>query len=334
MPARALRSSNPKGRRSEAQRGQYRVTQTNFNHKGNLMSCRHIAIVIASFAALNAAHAEDTAAAPAAPAAASWTGHADLVSRYVLRGITSTYGPGAPAGNAGADAPESDKAALQWGLDWSGPSGFYAGYFGSTVNYSYKRLGQSYADRSIADFQSNKSIENDLYGGYAGKAGDFSYNAGLTGYVYINGAHADALETKFTLGYGAFTAGAQTLLRDVVWGNKGDTYWTLNYVQPIAYDFTLTTSLGFYTYKREGKYMGSVDTATGLACGAGQGFIVNGCFAGNGPVSNGFRHLVVGLTRPLGASGLTLGVQGILGGDNRFGVKQKNQLLATLSYGF
>jgi uncharacterized protein (TIGR02001 family) len=297
--------------------------------RGNLMSCRHIAIAIASFAALNAAHAEDTAAA-----AASWTGHADLVSRYVLRGITSTYGPGAPAGNAGADAPESDKAALQWGLDWSDPSGFYAGYFGSTVNYSYKRLGQSYADRSIADFQSKKSIENDLYGGYAGKAGDFSYNAGLTGYVYINGAHADALETKFTLGYGAFTAGAQTLLRDVVWGNKGDTYWTLNYVQPIAYDFTLTTSLGFYTYKREGKYMGSVDTATGLACGAGQGFIVNGCFAGNGPVSNGFRHLVVGVTRPLGASGLTLGVQGILGGDNRFGVKQKNQLLATLSYGF
>jgi len=295
------------------------------------MHYRHtaIAVAFACCAAMNAAHAEDTPAA-----APSLTGHADLVSRYVLRGITSTYGPGAAMGNAGADAPESDRAALQWGLDWSHPSGFYAGYFGSTINYSYKRLGQSYEDRSILDFQSDKSIENDLYGGYAGKLGDVAYNAGLTGYVYLNGKYANALETKFTLGYGAFTLGAQTLLRDVVWGNKGDTYWTLNYVQPLAYDVTFTTSLGFYTYHREGKFLGSVDTRTGLACGAGQGFIVNGCFAGNGPVSNGFRHLIVGVTRPIGATGLTGGIQGIVGGDNRFGVRQKNQLLATLSYGF
>lgn len=296
------------------------------------MTCRllakSVAIAIASLAALPLAHAEDAAPAP------SWTGHVDLVSRYVLRGVTSTYGPGAPAGNAGADAPESDKAALQWGADWTDPSGWYAGYFGSTINYSYKRLGESYADRGITDFQSKKSVENDLYGGYTGKVGEFSYNLGLTGYVYINGKHANAFETKVSVGYGPFTAGAQTLLRDVVWGNKGDTYWTLNYAQPTVWDMTLTASLGFYSYKREGKYMGSVDTRTGRACGINQGFIVNGCFDGNGPESNSFRHLVVGVTKPLGSTGLTLGVQGIVGGDNRFGVKQKNQLLATLSYGF
>ena len=272
--------------------------------------------------------------APAAPAAPSWTGHVDVVSKYVLRGITSTYGPGAPLGNVNADGPESDKPALQWGADWSHPSGFYLGYFGSTINYSYKALGDSYGDRTILNFQSKKSIENDIYGGYAGKAGDFSYNAGLTGYVYFNGANANALETKLSAGYGPFTVGAQTLLSDVVWGNKGDTYWTANYSTALPYEFTFTTSLGYYSYKKQGKFLGSVDTAAGLACPAGQAFFTNGCLPGSGPISSGFRHLVVGVTRPIGASGLTVGVQGIIGGDNRFGVKQKNQVLATLAYGF
>ena len=291
------------------------------------MSYRHIAIAAACLAALQTGYAAEEAGP-------TTTAHVDLVSRYVLRGITSTYGPGDPLGNAGADAPESEKAALQWGVDWTHPSGVYVGYFASTINYSYKRLGESYRDRSIVDFQTRKSIENDLYAGYVGKAGDLSYNLGLTGYVYFNGKNANAFETKATVTYGDFTLGAQTLLKDVVWGNKGDTYWTLNYVKPLPYDLTLTTSLGFYSYKREGKFLGSRDTLSGAACGANEGFIVNGCFPANGPVSNGFRHLVIGFTQPIGATGLTWGVQGILGGDNRYGVKQKNQLLATLSYGF
>ncbi|MFP5391599.1 MAG: TorF family putative porin [Gammaproteobacteria bacterium] len=274
------------------------------------------------------------AAMAADEAAPSWTGHVDVVSKYVLRGITSTYGPGEPLGNANADAPESKKAALQWGADWTHPSGFYLGYFGSTVNYSYKALGESYANRSVTAFQHDKSIENDLYGGYTGKAGDISYTAGLTGYVYINGKHANAFETKFSAGYGPFVASAQTLLDDVVWGNKGDTYWTLNYSAPLPYQLNFTASLGYYTYKKEGKFLGSVDTFTGVACPANQGFFTNGCLPSHGPVSGGFRHLIVGITQPIASTGVTWGLQGILGGDNRFGVKQKNQLVATLSYGF
>jgi uncharacterized protein (TIGR02001 family) len=297
------------------------------------MSYRQIAVALACCAAV-AAGTNNAQAGEAAAPAKSWTGHVDLVSRYVLRGITTTYGPGAALGNAGGDAPESDKPALQWGADWTDPSGLYAGYFGSMVNYSYQRLGQSYSDRGIVDFQSNKSVENDLYGGYAGKAGDFGYNLGMTGYVYINGKHSNALETKLNLSYGDFTVGAQTLLHDVVWGNKGDTYWTLNYVKPIAYDLTLTTSLGFYSYNKQGKFLGSTDTALGVGCAAGQSFFDNGCLAGNRPVSSGFRHLIVGVTQPIGSTGATWGVQAILGGDNRFGVKQKNQLVASLSYGF
>ena len=173
------------------------------------MSRNNLIVAIVALIGASAAVAQD------APASATLTGHVDLVNKYVLRGASTTYGPSAPGlGNEGADAPESDKPVLQWGADWVHPSGLYLGYFGSQINYSYKRLGESYADRSIVDFQSKKSIENDFYGGYTGKAGDFGYTAGLTGYVYINGKNANAFETKLGVSYGDFSAVAQTLLND------------------------------------------------------------------------------------------------------------------------
>lgn len=274
------------------------------------------------------------AAAADAPAAPSWTGHIDLLSKYILRGITSTYGPGAPGGNANADAPEASHGVVQWGADWSEPSGFYLGYFGSTINYSYLRLGQSYADRSITNFQTSKSIENDLYGGYAGKVGEIGYTLGMTAYVYLNSKYSNALETKLGLSYGDFSATAQTLLQDVVWGNKGDTYWALNYSKLLPYDVTLTGSLGYYTYTKQGKFLGTVDTLTGTACGAGASFADNGCYAGKLPSSGGFRHLIIGFTQPLGKAGASWGLQEVIGGENRFGVQQKNQLVGSLTYGF
>jgi uncharacterized protein (TIGR02001 family) len=298
------------------------------------------------FAAFNAMAQEAPAAADATAVAASaaaapaadgpkWTGHVDVVSRYILRGITDTYGPSKPGGgNKLADAPESDKPALQWGADWTHPSGFYLGYWASTINYSYKALGKSYNDPSITDFQDDKSIENDLYGSYTGKIGDFGYTVGMTGYVYINGKNSDALETKLGVSYGDFALNAQTLLKDTVWGNKGDTYWTLNYTKPLPYDITLNASLGYYTYHKEGKYLGTVNTSTGVACGAGESFNVSACVPGNAPSGSGFRHLIVGITQPIGSTGVTWGLQGLIGGENRFSVNQSSKLLASLSYGF
>jgi hypothetical protein len=142
------------------------------------------------------------------------------------------------------------------------------------------------------------------------------------------------VETKFGVSYGDFSAVAQTLLNDVVWGNKGDTYWTLNYTKGLPYDITLLASLGYYTYKKEGRYLGTRDTLAGTACPAGQSFAVNGCFAGNAPSSGGFRHLILGVTQPIGQSGFIWGLQGIVAGDNRFGIKQKNKVVGTLSYAF
>ncbi|WP_293777593.1 TorF family putative porin [uncultured Oxalicibacterium sp.] len=294
---------------------------------------RSIVLALASvgmFAAGAGAHAQEGSDAP------SWTGHVDVVSKYVLRGITTTYGPSKPGlGNEGADAPESNRAALQWGLDYTHPSGFYAGYWASTINYSYKQLGRSYSDRSgTLDFQQDKSIENDFYAGYKGKVGDFGYNAGLIGYAYYNGKNANGVESKLAVSYSDFELSAQTLLNDTVWGNKGDTYWTLNYSKPLVNSLMFTASLGYYTYNKEGKYLGTYDTYLGTACAAGESFAVSGCVAGNAPTSGGFRHLIVGLSQPIANTGITWSLTGIIGGENRFGISQSNRIVAGLSYGF
>ena len=262
------------------------------------------------------------------------TGHVDLVSRYYLRGATTTYGNGAPLGNEGADAPESDKPALQWGADYVRESGIYAGYFGSMINYSYKQLGNSYADRTITDFQKNKSIENDFYGGYNGTAGELGYTIGGTYYYYINGTASNAFETKLGLSYGPVALTAQTLLSDTVWGNKGDTYWSAVYSLALPNDVSFTANLGWYTYKMEGKYLGTTDTLTGTACAAGSAFVVNGCFAGNEPINGGFRHLILGISQPITSMPITWSAQFIMPGKNRFGITQDNKLALAISYGF
>lgn len=262
--------------------------------------------------------------------------HIDLISAYYLRGATTTYGNSYPGlGNAGADAPESDKPVLQWGADAAHESGWYAGYWGSQINYSYQRLGASYDDRSIVSgFQNNKSIENDLYGGYVAKDGDVSYTLGLTGYLYINGKHADGMETKLGIGYKAFGLNAQTLLNDTVWGNRGDTYWTFTYATALAHELNFNASLGWYSYNKEGTYLGTRDTLSGTACGAGAAFVVNGCYGGSQPISQGFRHLIVGVSQPIGRFGLSWSLQGIVGGDNRFGIRQDNKGVASISSTF
>lgn len=271
---------------------------------------------------------------------AAFSAHVDLVSRYFVRGITSTYGNTLPGlGNRYADAPESDRPTLQWGLDYVHPSGWFAGYWASQVNFSYKRVGRSYDQYvrtgtvSISDYRDGRnSIEHDFYGGYNGSLGDFRYTVGMTGYIYSNGRYANAWETKLGIAYGNLSLNAQTLLANVVWGNRGDTYWTLNYNHDLPYDISFTGSLGWFTYNREGRFVGTRDALTGSACPAGQAFVVNACVAGGRPVSNAFRHLILGISQPIGRSGLVWGLQAIIGGDNRWGVAQSDRMVAYLSY--
>lgn len=236
-----------------------------------------------------------------ASASAELAGNLTVVSKYVLRGITTTYGTSKPgAGNAGGDAPENDKPSLQGGLQYTHDSGLYVGAGFETLGYSY----QSYTDTGT-------SVEYDAWGGYQGKVGDVSYKLGLTRYQYVPGFRSTALETMVGVSYKDFGLNAQTLLDDVVYGNKGDTYYTLTYNTTLPKDIGFNASLGYYTYNKSGPYVAASSQA----------------------VSSAFRHLILGVTYPF-AKNITGGVTYIIGGKNRYDVSQDNQWVGSLSLGF
>jgi uncharacterized protein (TIGR02001 family) len=116
-----------------------------------------------------------------------------VVSDYRYRGISQTR----------------LKPALQGGIDYASPSGFYVGTWASTIKW-IKDAG------TINSVDSgNTNVEVDVYGGYKGEiVKDLSYDVGLLQYVYPGnkygnvpgGANANTLEI-----YGAVTYGPATI---------------------------------------------------------------------------------------------------------------------------
>ncbi len=89
-----------------------------------------------------------------------WTvsGNAGLYSDYRFRGISQT----------------NEKPAFQGGVDFAHASGFYVGNWNSNVD---------------SGFYGGANIEMDLYGGFKGAAGDFSYDFGVLYYYYPGSAN-------------------------------------------------------------------------------------------------------------------------------------------------
>ncbi len=85
------------------------------------------------------------------------SGNLTLSSEYLFRGISQT----------------AHRPALQGGLEYAAPAGWYGGLWASNISW----LGDSAAGVSA-------SLELDLYGGWRGTAGDFSYDLGLLRYQY------------------------------------------------------------------------------------------------------------------------------------------------------
>jgi uncharacterized protein (TIGR02001 family) len=222
-------------------------------------------------------------AAPLA-AQADVTGNINVVSKYVLRGITS--GPGT----------ENNGAALQGGFDYSHSSGLYAGYWGSSLGYTYDGT-VTVSNNSIL----GSGFESDLYAGYKGKAGPVSYGAGAIYYAYTGVEESDGAEIALTAGIGNASLGVNYLLQDLWWGNQGDTYITLGYSQPLPADFSVAATLMYYMYTKDGKYI--AETADS--------------------VDSAFRGVSVAVTHPLGKTGGTMGLTLVGGGENRVGAYQK-----------
>ena len=225
---------------------------------------------------------------PTTAAAGELTGNIGVVSQYILRGITNV--------------PESANPAVQGGLDYGWDSGFYVGYWGSSLDYN--------AD---PDASNPVSFENDFYGGYAGSfATDFSYDVGLIYYYYLPGQDTNTAEVAASIGWKSISLGMNYLTQDVTWGNSGDIYWHLSGDYDIGAGFNLSGLLSYYTYSKDGEYLPETSDSVGSA----------------------FRDFEIGLSHPLGATGADMSLTYIVGGEDRYGVEQDNTIVAGLSLTF
>ena len=168
-----------------------------------------VVISAALLAAPLAGFAEDTpppadaAAAPASP----WVGSLTLASDYIFRGLSQT----------------NQKPALQGGLEYDHPSGFYVGFWGSNINWL--------SDYSIPEAPVSSSLELDFYLGYRGKFNDdWGYDFGLYTYYYP----------------GDYPAGFTS-------GNTTEIYGALSYkFLSLKYSHTLTNAFGFADTQNSG----------------------------------------------------------------------------------
>ena len=220
------------------------------------------------------------------------TGNISAVSSYNLRGITN--------------APENSGPAVQGGLDY-GYNGFYLGYWFSTLDYSYACLNPD----GCSDTNSRDSFESDFYAGYKGKiTDDLGYQVGGTIYYYYPGWESTGYETFLGLSYKQLTVTAQTLLNNVTFGNKGDTYFLATYAPALPAGFTGKAQIGAYYYGDDDEFTAKTENT----------------FA--------FRHATLGLSHALGETGANWSLDYILGGYDRTEIKQKNKVVLGLAYAF
>lgn len=234
------------------------------------------------------------------------SGNIGVFSQYILRGNTIS--------------PENDNATVQGGLDYSHSSGFYAGYWGSTLGYSLQNpsVDFEYLDPNgitqTVYKDGSKSFENDFYLGYNGKINeDLGFTVGAIYYYYYESdVDSDFLESIVGLNYKDFSLTAQTVLQDSVFGNKGDTYFLGSYSYPLPQDFTLNTSLGLYYNNDSGDYETDLNTTEDF----------------------NFRHFTVGLSKPIGETGATVAMDYVIGGKLRDDTDLKNKVVFGLKYEF
>lgn len=242
-------------------------------------------------------------AAPLA-AQAGATGNIGVFSKYVLRGITN---------NA-----ESDGSVVQGGFDYAADNGFFVGYWGSSLDYSY-------VSSTGATAAAPSGFENDFYAGYGFKAGPMSFTVGATQYYYIELDDSNLFEPFATAAMGPVTLGVKYLAQDGFWGNKGDMYWTLSGGANLPKGFKFAATLGHYFYEDK-------DSKELCTAGVGEAAAVAGC--GATKTDSAFRHLDLTLSHPVGKTGADMSVTYVVGGKDRANVDQKNMVVFAVKYPF
>ncbi len=190
-------------------------------------------LLLAALATSSAAFAQ-TAPAAAESAIAYNVG---VVSEYRYRGLAQTKGD----------------PALQGGVDYTNPNGFYAGAWASTIKWI--------KDSGATAGQTKGSTELDLYAGYKFEAAGLGFDVGYLRYEYLNNtldkSTAATLKNANTdEAYGAVTYGVTTLKYSYAFSNlfgaynsKGSTYWDLSATFDLGNGFSLVPHAGRQTVK-------------------------------------------------------------------------------------
>lgn len=189
------------------------------------------------------------------------------VSDYVFRGISQTQG----------------KPALQAGVDYAHASGLYVGAWGSTVNW---------VDRSDYTYKKDNDFEVDLYGGYKGAVGDFSYDVGMIRYFYpgkfastpsggLNAVGPDTTEAYVSVGWKFVTLKYnQALTSFIGWGDttsattsKGSGYTDLTVTYPVDPTLNVIAHVGRQTVKNNTLLGSYTDYKLGVTKDVGFGVV-------------------------------------------------------------
>ena len=153
---------------------------------------------------------------------AEWTANAAIATDYVFRGISNS----------------NRRPALQGGIDYSNPSGIYAGSWASSVDFS---------DGGEA------KVELDGYIGHAGRAGKSSWNVGWMAYVYPGARSSLQYDTsRISAGlqydFSSVIVGLYYDRIDNVFGSGPGHYLETSFITPLREDVSLDLRLGRQRY--------------------------------------------------------------------------------------
>jgi uncharacterized protein (TIGR02001 family) len=198
--------------------------------------------------------------APAGPH--TFTANAGVVSDYVFRGISQSQ----------------HQPAVQGGFDYSHSSGLYAGVWGSTIEW---------VNRKTWVYQKDNHVELDLYGGYKGAVGDFTYDVGAIRYFYPGSFNTAAGVTANTTE--AYVAGgwkwvslkySRAISQSFIgWGNttsgtksRGSDYLDLTVTYPVDETLNLIAHVGHQNVKNN-SYANYTDWKLGVTKDLGFGIV-------------------------------------------------------------
>lgn len=157
-----------------------------------------------------------------APSFAELSANVSVTNNYIWRGLTQT----------------TNEPAVQGGIDYADESGFYAGTWVSNVQYASDDV---------------YSYEHDLYFGFSGESGDFTYDVGYLYYNYDAEAEFDFGEIYGTVGYGGFSATLYLLANTEADEGEGQdfgfaqaSYVSLDYGMPVASGAELGLHVGYH----------------------------------------------------------------------------------------